>query len=117
MTEPGRPPEFGAIYDGTGTLIAGDGPAFSVGLVAALPFQALLHDLDRPGNSMEADDRLWLLPDQPWASVNLPEHLLAGLATTVRSGGKVLVMAHDAEAGDLACQSVEVMLDGSHGTA
>mgnify|MGYP006971937894 CR=1 FL=1 len=67
----------GAVYDGDGRLLLGSGPAFSLGLIADRAFQAVLHNLDEPGDS------LWLLP----------EHVLAGLAAVVRAGGKVVVMA------------------------
>lgn len=47
----------GAVYDGDGRLLLGSGPAFSLGLIADRAFQAVLHNLDEPGDS------LWLLPE------------------------------------------------------
>ena len=82
----------GAVYDGDGRLVLGSGPAFSLGLITDRAFQAVLHNLDEPGNTIEPGDSLWLLP----------EHVLAGLAAVVRAGRKVVVMADGTEAGNRA---------------
>ena len=116
MTAAGRA-AVGAVYDGNGGLVAGEGPAFSVEMVAGLAFQAVLHDLDEPGTVLDAGDRLWVLPEHGHAERGMPEHVLAALAATVRAGRKVLVMAHDAEAGNGACDAIERMLDTPHGSA
>ena len=117
MTTTAVLPSVGAVYDGEGSLVAGVGPAFSVELVADLAFQAVLHELEEPGTSMEVDDRMWILPEHLSATPEIPEHVLAALAATIRAGRKVLVMAHDAENGNRACDAIEQMLGTAHGTA
>ena len=117
MTKAAELSGAGAVYDGDGSLVAGAGPAFSLALIADLAFQAVLHDLDAPGNSMEAGDRMWILPEHPGTPIGAPEHMLADLAATIRAGHKVLVMGHDAEAGNQACEAVGQMVDTPHGTA
>ncbi|MFC0410618.1 hypothetical protein [Roseomonas elaeocarpi] len=109
--------DCGAVYDGDGNLVAGEGPPFSLELVAALPFQAVLHDQENPENSMAPRDRLWLLPEQAGTGLRVPEQLLADLAATIRAGRKVLVMGHDGDLGEQACAAVEHMLDTAHGNA
>ncbi|WP_255414113.1 hypothetical protein [Roseomonas sp. FDAARGOS_362] len=37
-------------------------PAFSLGLITDRAFQAVLHNLDEPGNTIEQEDRLWPCP-------------------------------------------------------
>ena len=119
MTTGGQLPSSGAgaVYDGDGSLVAGEGPVFSVELVADLAFQAVVHAQDEPSTSMDANDRLWILPERSWASLSIPEHLLATLAGTVRAGRKVLIAAHDTEVGDHACEAIEQMLGAAHGMA
>lgn len=82
----------GAVYDGDGRLVLGHGPAFSLGLITDRAFQAVLHNPDEPGNTIEPGDSLWLLP----------EHVLAGLTAVVRAGRKVVVMADGTKAGNRA---------------
>ncbi|WP_081757850.1 hypothetical protein [Roseomonas gilardii] len=107
----------GAIYDGDGRLVLGSGPTFSLGLVTDCAFQAVLHNLDEPGNTIEPGDRLWLLPEGLVPGAPLPEHVLASLAAVVRAGGKVVVMADGAEVGNWACEAIERALDARQGSA
>lgn len=107
----------GAVYDGDGRLVLGSGPTFSLGLVTDCAFQAVLHNLDEPGNTIEPEDRLWLLPEGLVPGTLLPEHVLASLAAVVRAGGKVVVMADGAEVGNWACEAIERALDARQGSA
>ncbi|WP_145145341.1 hypothetical protein [Roseomonas gilardii] len=107
----------GAVYDRDGRLVLGSGPAFSLGLVTDRAFQAVLHNLDEPGNTIEPEDRLWLLPEGLIPGAPLPEHVLASLAAVVRAGRKVVVMADTAEAGNRACEAIEQALDARQGSA
>ena len=107
----------GAVYDGDGRLVLGSGPAFSLGLITDRAFQAVLHNLDEPGNTIEPGDRLWLLPEGLVQGADLPEHVLASLAAVVRAGGKVVVMADGAEVGNWACEAIERALDARQGSA
>ena len=107
----------GAVYDGDGKLVMGSGPAFSLGLVTECISQAVLHNLDEPGNTIDAGDRLWLLPQGLVPGAAMPEHVLAGLAAIVRAGRKVVVMGHSTEAGNWACQAIEQALDANQGSA
>lgn len=45
----------GAVYDGDGRLVLGSGPTFSLGLVTDCAFQAVLHNLDELGNTIEPE--------------------------------------------------------------
>ncbi|MHB0721345.1 hypothetical protein ACX4M5_00360 [Roseomonas mucosa] len=107
----------GAVYDGDGQLVLGSGPAFSLGLITDRAFQAVLHNLDEPGNTIEPEDRLWLLPEGLASGSPLPEHMLASLAAVVRAGRKVVVMADSAEAGNRACEAIGQALDAMQGSA
>ena len=107
----------GDVYDGDGRLVPGSGPTFSLGLVTDCAFQAVLHNLDEPGNTIDAGDRLWLLPQGLVPGAAMPEHVLAGLAAIVRAGRKVVVMGHSTEAGNWACQAIEQALDANQGSA
>ena len=107
----------GAVYDGDGRLVLGHGPAFSLGLITDRAFQAVLHNLDEPGNTIAPEDRLWLLPEGLVPDAPLPEHVLASLAAAVRAGGKVVVMADSAEAGNRACEAIGQALDARQGSA
>ena len=107
----------GDVYDGDGRLVLGSGPTFSLGLVTDRAFQAVLHNLDEPGNTIEPEDRLWLLPEGLVQGADLPEHVLASLAAVVRAGGKVVVMADGAEVGNWACEAIERALDARQGSA
>ncbi|GAV35823.1 hypothetical protein ROTAS13_03502 [Roseomonas sp. TAS13] len=107
----------GAVYNGDGRLLLGSGPAFSLGLVTDRAFQAVLHKLDEPGNTIEPEDCLWLLPEGLVPGAPLPEHVLASLAAVVRAGRKVVVMADGTEAGNWACEAIEQALDARQGSA
>ena len=105
----------GAVYDGDGRLVLGSGPTFSLGLVTDCAFQAVLHNLDEPGDTIEPEDRLWLLPEG--LIPDAPLHVLASLAAVVRAGRKVVVMADSAEAGNRACEAIGQALDARQGSA
>ncbi|MHB0666492.1 Hypothetical protein HVPorG_03821a (plasmid) [Roseomonas mucosa] len=105
----------GAVYDGDGRLVLGSGPAFSLGLITDRAFQAVLHNLDEPGDTIEPEDRLWLLPEG--LIPDAPLHVLASLAAVVRAGRKVVVMADSAEAGNRACEAIGQALDARQGSA
>ena len=105
----------GAVYDGDGRLVLGSGPSFSLGLITDRAFQAVLHNLDEPGDTIEPEDRLWLLPEG--LIPDAPLHVLASLAAVVRAGRKVVVMADSAEAGNRACEAIGQALDARQGSA
>lgn len=105
----------GDVYDGDGRLVPGSGPTFSLGLVTDCAFQAVLHNLDEPGDTIEPEDRLWLLPEG--LIPDAPLHVLASLAAVVRAGRKVVVMADSAEAGNRACEAIGQALDARQGSA
>ena len=85
--------------------------------ITGCAFQAVLHNLDEPGNTIEPGDRLWLLPEGLVPGADLPEHVLASLAAVVRAGGKIVVMADDAEVGNWACEAIERALVARQGSA
>ena len=90
-------------------------PDFSLGLITDRAFQAVLHNLDEPGDTIEPEDRLWLLPEG--LIPDAPLHVLASLAAVVRAGRKVVVMADSAEAGNRACEAIGQALDARQGSA
>lgn len=109
----------GALYDGDGTLLAGDGPEMTPELTENLPLKALIRD--RPGAVevavLEVGDRLWLLPDTFGAPPELPMPLLAELAEVVRGGRKVGLVGRDPDAYVLARDALMLLLDDSGGRA
>ena len=109
----------GALYDGDGTRLAGDGPEFSTEMTEGLPHKALIRD--RPGAEevavLEHGDRLWVLPDTFGAPPELPVALLAELADVVRRGHKVGLAAGDHGAYVLARDAPGLLLDDTGGRA
>ena len=67
MSHPVLAPFPGALYDGDGALMAGNGPEITPKLTEDLPHKALIRST--PGEEdgqvavLQAGDRLWLLPD------------------------------------------------------
>ena len=109
----------GALYDGDGTLLAGDGPEMTPELTDSLPLKALIRD--RPGDVevavLEAGDRLWLLPDSFGTSPELPMPLLAELAEVVRGGRKVGLAGRDPNVYAPVRDALMLLLDDSGGRA
>jgi hypothetical protein len=109
----------GTLYDGDGTLLAGDGPEFTSEMADDMPFKALVRDA--PGDVdvavLEAGDRLWLLPDTFGNPSELPVPLLAELAAVVRRGRKVGLAATSQDAYLLARDALMLLLDDSGGRA
>ena len=107
----------GALYDGDGTLLAGDGLEMTLELTDDLPFKALIRD--RPGAvevaMLEAGDRLWLLPDSFGTPPELPMRLLLELADAVRRGRKVGLAGRDTDAYAQARDALMLLLDDSGG--
>ena len=106
-----------ALYDGDGTLLAGDGPELAPGLTDNLPYKVLIRD--RPGAVevavLEAGDRLWLLPDTFGTPPELPMRLLVELAEAVRRGRKVGLAGRDPDAYAQARDALMLLLDDSGG--
>ena len=109
----------GALYDGDGTLLAGDGSDFTSARVDALPHKALIRD--EPGDVevavLEKGDRLWLLPESFGTPPVLPTLLLTDLADLVRRGGKVGLAAQERAAYEQARDALMLLLDDSGGRA
>ena len=105
----------GALYDGDGSLLAGDGPELTPELTDGLPHKALIRDT--PGREevvvLERGDRLWLLPDGFGTPPELPMRLLLDLAAVVRRGCKVGLAGRDPDAYAQARDAL--MLDDSGG--
>ncbi len=104
MTSYGPPRAvLGILYAGDGMRLAGDGPdAFTEVQGDALPFKAVIHGSPlRPGlgSEMQADDRIWVLPDSLGTSPEVPAQLMLELVRIVRSGGQVGLAACDGALG------------------
>jgi hypothetical protein len=109
----------GTLYDGDGKRLAGAGPDFSPALEGSCSFKAVLYDLDNlpPNVVMRASDRLWLLPDDLGSPPQLPYPLLSGLASIIRNGGKVGLMARDKTIGAKVQGVIELLMSDPRGRA
>lgn len=120
MNAPPRPESFpGALYDGDGTLLAGDGPEMTDEFAKEFPHKALVHD--KPVNVsvavLEKGDRLWLLPKSFGTPPVLPMLLLTDLADLVRAGRKVGLAARERVPYEQARDALKLLLDDSGGRA
>jgi hypothetical protein len=107
------PPEAfpGVLYAGDGMCLAGEGPdTFTDAIGDALPFKAMVHGR-RPEPGQEAalyiDDRLWALPDVLDVPREVMDAVLADLAVTIRSGGRVGLAARN---GALIVQARDMLM-------
>lgn len=110
----------GALYNGDGTLMAGEGPELTVEMTEALPYKALIHD--KPGAMniavLRTGDRLWLLPDEGFGEPpELPIGLLTELANVVRRGRKVGLAGRSEAAYAQVCDALMLLLDDTGGSA
>ena len=109
----------GALYDGKGMLLAGNGPDVTGDFGTEFPHKALISD--KPENVevaiLENDDRLWLLPDSFGEPPVLPMILLTDLANLVRAGRRVGLAAREREAYEQARDALVLLLDDSGGRA
>ena len=108
----------GLLYDGDGTLLAGEGPDFDSKVVDALLHKALIRD--RPGDVEVAvleGDRLWVLPDSFGMPPVLPMILLTDLADLVRAGRRVGLAAREQVPYEQARDALVLLLDDSGGRA
>lgn len=111
----------GALYDGHGWRLAGDGPArLTHELTEALPHKAVVHD-NRPGAVevvvLRAGDRFWLLPETFGDPPALPAVVLAELAEVVRRGHKLGFGARCAKAYALVRDALMLLLNEAEGRA
>ena len=109
----------GVLYDGDGTLLAGDGPAlFQDDLVDAYPFKTMVHRqlASQEAATFREGDRLWLLPDDLDTSV-LPIPILAELVVVVHGEGRVGVGGRVEAAVKHVCDALGLLLTASKGNA
>lgn len=94
----------GTMYDGLGERLKGDGasPKNALKLMAEIEHKALLHDAPTGTGPVEMvkSDRFYLVSEGVRRTRTLPMPWMCELAEVIAGGGRVGVMAHDAD--DLA---------------
>jgi hypothetical protein len=120
VTAPLRLKTFpGALYNGDGTLLAGDGPELTDELTDEIPHKALIHIGARIEGiaTLKEGDRFWLLPDTFGEPPVLPVLLLTDLVALARAGHRIGLAAREREAYEQARDALVLLLDDSGGRA
>jgi hypothetical protein len=110
------PPTFpGAMYDGSGTRLQGDGPeSITLEYANGHPFTVMLgkKEILARHEALAPEDRIWLLPDSLGTPSEMPATILEDLADRLTRGQRIGLAGNNPELG-LAVQRALALLYAS----